>query len=237
MKYIYSNETPNQPKPTEPAGMGLIWAWEPNSNMWIRVKEDEAVSTVKQPNQPSYTTQQNATSMYTSATLTNKFISSLEQKLVALVDKKYINKADADESLKRANFIEYAGYDLKFGPQYKISAAGLKFLQNYNLNLARTDVKDIIASKETQIEIKQISDIEPIEKEVERNYASQKRSLVINFKDKIEAKLAKDVLAINRFNVKQKENQLTLQANKITASLKQEIKTLLNNEGFENIEL
>ncbi|MCM1260531.1 MAG: hypothetical protein NC222_06210 [Staphylococcus sp.] len=242
MKYIFSNETPNQPKPTEPAGMGLIWAWEPTSNIWIRVKEDEAFSTVKQQNQNSYNqtnnqTENTSTVNYTTAKLEENSVKEMEQKLALLIEKNNIfDKNKADEDLIKAGFIEYAGYNLSKGAQYRVSQKGLDFSNKYNLNLAKKDFIDIKSSKEEEIENKQIKDIEPIEKEVERNYTSKKCSLVINFKDRIEASLAKEDLTINGYKTSQKEEKLFIETNKKAYSnLKTSLTELLSKLGFEKV--
>lgn len=242
MKYIFSNETPTQPKPTESAGMGLIWAWEPVSNMWVRVKEDEAFSTVKQQTQTSYNNSNNtsqstdSTVNYTTAKLEEESVKEMEQKLSSLIEKEtYFGKDKINEDLIKAGFVEYAGYNLNKGAQYKVSKAGLEFVNKYNLNLAAKDFINIKASKEKKVEVKQIIDIEPIEKEVERNYTSQKCSLAIGFKDKIEASLAKEVLDINDYKVSQNEEKLFIETNKKTASIKTSITELLMNLGFEKV--
>lgn len=229
--------TPTQPKPTESAGPGLIWAWEPTSNMWIRVKEDEAISTVKQQNQPSYVsqpTQQNQqTTMYTTATISDKTAKEFEEKLAFLANKgNYYSKSEIDERLVQANFLEYAGYNIKNGAQYKITKSGLDFIKNYNLNTAKQDLENIKISKSKKLHLKAIKDIKPIEEEVDKLYSSQQKVLKIEFKDKIEAKMAKDILFLNNKVVEQQNNELLLKTNKITSSLKENIKNILLNDGF-----
>lgn len=229
--------TPTQPKPTESAGPGLIWAWEPTSNMWIRVKEDEAISTVKQQNQPSYVsqpTQQNQqTTMYTTATISDKTAKEFEEKLAFLVNKgNYYSKSEIDERLVQANFLEYAGYNIKNGAQYKITKSGLDFIKNYNLNTAKQDLENIQTSKGKKLHLKAIKDVKPIEEEVNKLYSSKQKVLKIEFKDKIEAKMAKDILFLNNKVVEQQNNELLLKTNKITSSLKENIKNILLNDGF-----
>lgn len=229
--------TPTQPKPTESAGPGLIWAWEPTSNMWIRVKEDEAISTVKQQNQPSYVsqpTQQNQqTTMYTTATISDKTAKEFEEKLAFLVNKgNYYSKSEIDERLVQANFLEYAGYNIKNGAQYKITKSGLDFIKNYNLNTAKQDFENIQTSKGKKLHLKAIKDVKPIEEEIDKLYSSQQKVLKIEFKDKIEAKMAKDILFLNNKVVEQQNNELLLKTNKITSSLKENIKNILLNDGF-----